>query len=90
MEEKRHGNEQRSLSGFVRATQRGHRLCVGKLGLASQERDVLGIPGQCLRRGWGRALQKAPGFSGIHPEEVGGPSTSAPVLCSHHRGSDPW
>lgn len=38
----------RVLSHFLQATQRGHQLSVRGSGLASPERDVCGLPGQCL------------------------------------------
>lgn len=46
---------------------------------------------ETIFRGWGRALRVPPGFSGIHPDDVGGPNPSVPILCPHHQtaGSDP-
>lgn len=46
---------------------------------------------ETICRGWGRALREPPGFSGVHPDGVGGPNPSVPILCPHHQtaGSAP-
>lgn len=63
--------------------------------MVSQQRHVCGPPGQCQWRGALKGLQTRPpepsGFSGIYPDEVGGPNPNVPFLCPiiRRRGRDP-